>query len=292
MKAPYVSAARLEAYTQCPFMYYLKYIKQAGEREPALYLTEGQLLHKVIEITFNNYKEEGLDAWKTPGTQAHKGFTEYLDYHISLFPGTSFKDIVDRLERYWENVKKKLNFDEMLFSEHVYDFFIEGIEFFGIADIVMKDGTIIDLKTGYRLKTQTMLNQSVQLVIYALGENIRRFFAGEKISPFTARKVQYISVTRKSPDDIRVLSRIVHKEDYVHLIMIAKEFLKAHELDVFPPVTPGKCMSWCPFKDDCNNYLIERNPIDLAKISFSLEDKRLPAPLNLVKPLDQLYNKT
>ena len=142
------SYSRLEAYHQCPYGFYLKYV-QCNKGEPNFFGQYGSLMHKILE----KYEKEELSIFEISEyyeDNFHKEVTreapknKYIDIRQSYF---------DKGLEYLDNIDLVLDDYDILGIEKEVKFKIEGYDMIGYIDLLLKDkktGDIIvlDHKSG------------------------------------------------------------------------------------------------------------------------------------------------
>lgn len=166
------SWSRFNTYHNSKYEYYLKYIKRMPEdRQDCIYTVTGGMAHEIMENLYLNkieYKDmdnDFEDAWMTADIAGLK-----FDRNDS----EKNKKIADK---YYNNLKHFFNNHNIIPYKVEIERFITVLigknVFQGYIDICFKDDdgcfNILDWKTSSIYKGEKALNESGQLVVYAIG---------------------------------------------------------------------------------------------------------------------------
>lgn len=126
------SVSRLETYKKCPFSYFLKYGLNLKEKEELKIQSfdTGSFMHEVIDLFFNNVKEENIQLNELLGKEekiqkiVNQIIETKLDYGKYKFTATvKYKILIQRLERMITKALKYI-IESLVYS----DFNVEGTE--------------------------------------------------------------------------------------------------------------------------------------------------------------------
>lgn len=166
------SWSRFNSYHNSPYEYFLKYIvKKPEDRQDCIYAVTGGMAHNIMEnlysekIKYSDMDNEFEDAWMTAGIAELK-----FDRNDSA----KNKKIADK---YYKNLKHFFNNHVIIPYKVEIERFISVLIgenlFQGYIDICFKDSdgyfNILDWKTSSIYKGEKALNESGQLVVYAIG---------------------------------------------------------------------------------------------------------------------------
>lgn len=166
------SWSKLNTYHNSPYEYYLKYIlKKEEDRQDCIYAPVGGMCHDIIEklytdkIKFEDMNELFEDAWLTAEISELKFDRNDTEKNRNIS------------SKYYKNLKHFFNnhikIPYKIITEQFVTTKIGDNLFQGYIDAVYKDSSgdyyILDWKTSTVYKNEKALNESGQLVIYAIG---------------------------------------------------------------------------------------------------------------------------
>jgi len=204
----------MSTYAECPYRWYLQYIKGIKDDRPSIHLLFGKAMHETIQTYLRAVYEEGVkyaDSIDLDGMlkyrMAHYFQEMQTEYNIEepvtknemvefFYDG---KNIIEWLKKhradYFNSKKYKLMGIEIPLEREL----LPGIKFTGLIDIALQDVAnesilIVDLKTstyGWKDNQKNDENKTAQLVLYKIFFSEQFNISPERIS------VEFIILKRK-----------------------------------------------------------------------------------------------
>jgi len=208
-----LSFTAIKSYMDCPYSYYLRYIKRIPivESSSSVY---GLVLHKSIKLGHDNgySRDEWAKLFKSEwiiaaASKNNMVFIDENDYIKRLQDGQ--KIITDYFDKYVNNEPAPLQV-ELRFTKK--DKVTIGKHYLvGAIDQIDSNERVIDLKTGSKV-TQAHLDLDLQFTIYSYA--YRKLFNKEE-SGLVLRHLGTCSdlVTKRTDDDFKVLAVEIDKMD-------------------------------------------------------------------------------
>lgn len=274
-----LSYTEIQAFYECQFKYYIRYIIKADEFEESVQTTIGNFVHKLLELTI---KGQAVDFDK-----ALDEFDNHKDFRILT---RALKPMILKAVDNLKSLKEKTFLNNYLAEDDSYTYKIDERTILnGKFDLILYDNkyyVIIDYKTN-NTEFETSLVKyglSMQLPIYALlsgGENsslkslsLGGLYINNVLDKnFYDGDYDYLLLKGLSFDEkaISCLGRdfikksrnkyvIYDKETFDNLIEICKEKLSEASVNIIkgnfiinPKMKKNKNMSctYCPFNDIC-----------------------------------------
>jgi hypothetical protein len=209
-----VSFSQLSKYVECPFQWFLHYIKKIKDDTPSIHLLFGKAFHEVVQAYLKAVFEQSVkyaDSLDLAGMLKYRMavyFKEMQEQYSMDEPVTKNEmiefyydglKILEWLKKhradYFNTRKYRLMGVEIPLEREV----LPGVNFTGFVDILLQDIVdekvlIIDLKTstyGWRGYQKTDENKSSQLVLYKM------FFSEQFNIPLDKISVEFIILKRK-----------------------------------------------------------------------------------------------
>jgi PD-(D/E)XK nuclease superfamily len=227
-KSKTVSYSQYSIYKQCPYRWYLDYVKKLQPFKPSIHLIFGTAFHETLQNYLKVMYEESataadkihlptyfktrlMELYKENSTQGHfstpEELTEFYEDAVA---------ILDFIKRKRGLFFKKKNSELVGIEIPINGQIVEGIEFVkmkGFIDLVIHDKTldkyiIYDIKTStrgwsdYEKKDQTKINQ---ILLY------KRFFSVLKEVPEDKIDVQFFIVRRKINENLEFVPKRVQE---------------------------------------------------------------------------------
>jgi len=227
-KSKTVSYSQYSIYKQCPYRWYLDYVKKLQPFKPSIHLIFGTAFHETLQnylkVMYEQsataadkihlptyFKTRLMELYKENSTQGHfstpEELTEFYEDAVA---------ILDFIKRKRGLFFKKKNSELVGIEIPINGQIVEGIEFVkmkGFIDLVIHDKTldkytIYDIKTStrgwsdYEKKDQTKINQ---ILLY------KRFFSVLKEVPEDKIDVQFFIVRRKINENLEFVPKRVQE---------------------------------------------------------------------------------
>jgi len=173
------SASSLNLAQRCSFAYYLKYELNIKEI-PLPRMVLGKHIHKWAHLFCKRYKKKGGIPFKSEESFYNQVKGDWIrNYYVKPIEKVSWSSkeeiftlaktlLKDLCINYYDMYKE----ETPLFTEHKFDFIIEGIRLRGAIDEIRKPSNgkyfIRDIKTGSPKPTKEELENKMQFIIYAL----------------------------------------------------------------------------------------------------------------------------
>lgn len=271
-KTKHRSISQMGTYTSCGRKYKYTYIDNKKTMKENSDLVLGLALHKAQEF---NYKQK-IDSRKDLPLEEIEDFM--VEYLITAFKNNednedffkikyNKKQTGDGLIILAKSMLKELYTQVMvntqpLFVELPVVIEILGQKFLMYIDLIDEDWVVRDLKTSGQKFSEASIDNSTQLIGYALG--FRTKFGRKETA------VQYDVVTKNKAPQIQKLRTVISDAKIARFLNSLEQINKGIEAEIFPPVDNQMTCSWCDFKDICD------------------EDNSLPDAKELLKRLQNI----
>ena len=254
-KLDHLSFSQLYTFSSCPFKWYLQKVKRVPAR-PVFTMVSGRAVHKGLE-TNNLELQEGSATGLRPGEivevavtelEQTEGIEELLNAEGMSMKVAAAKDLLCKqadapIRTYKNDVEPQLLKEkgEITGVEEELSFWVGGVPFVGVVDLVQVDG-FLDYKLQARRKSAHQVKYDPQLRMYEAvlsrpGEFVE-LIRGKKISERTP-----------VPEDAGAASGV---EQWMQSTVASIKL--ALSSGVFPRCTPGKwecSKKTCPFFRMC-----------------------------------------
>ncbi len=266
------SISQMGTYTSCGRKYKYAYIENKKTMKENSDLVLGLALHKAQEF---NYKQKINSRKDLPLEEVEDFMVEYLI--------TAFKNNEDNEDFFKIKYNKRQTGDGLIILaksmlKELYNqimvntqpLFVElpvvieilGQKFLMYIDLIDEDWVVRDLKTSGQKFNEASIDNSTQLIGYALG--FRTKFGRKETA------VQYDVVTKNKAPQIQKLRTVISDGKIARFLNSLEQINKGIEAEIFPPVDNQMTCSWCDFKDICD------------------EDNSLPDAKELLKRLQNI----
>lgn len=173
----YLSVSQVQKYMKCPKQYELKYVNGLKESIGSS-LVMGRAFHKAMQtasikkvregeiLTTEEVQDVFNDSFKY---ERENSDIEWKDDN----PGQINDDGIKLITKYYDevgiNIVPHTNEEGIPFVEHKHTFeIVPGLKVFGIIDMIESDGTIRDYKTSAKSPSKNILDEKIQLPVYAM----------------------------------------------------------------------------------------------------------------------------
>lgn len=238
----HISASQLTCYTMCPRKYRFRYVEQRAPETKSAALVLGSAFHSAVEWHFSERR-----AGRMPTLTQVKDTFE-ADLCAGLADGPIDMDAETRAALLTQGHGMLDVFldesGELDVCRTEYRFELapedEGRPFLGYFDLVLEDGTIVELKTAARRFSNLDLETNLQFASY-------RWAAGE----LGAKGLRVIAVTKTKTPKLQVIELQPAAESEARWFRkVVSEFEDATEAGSFPPSPSQRC-SGCEYRSAC-----------------------------------------
>ena len=234
-----LSYTQITTYLRCPLWYKLKYIDHIPEKK-SKHLIFGSALHESL-----NYVHDTKDVRRAPEIFANI-FDDLLNEpeseQLEDKEKQEFVLLGHNLLTQYLPIFTKLDIKA---EEQQVIFTVDGIELLGYLDYILKDGTILDIKTSKRKWNKQDVANSLQMMLYSMAyrEFMNRKEKSIRIDVLIKTKKPNVQSLSLPPFDQGMLD---------HARRIVYGVAEAIDKHLFYPCDPS---SWqcrgCPYREIC-----------------------------------------
>ncbi|MCD6572015.1 MAG: PD-(D/E)XK nuclease family protein [Thermoplasmata archaeon] len=240
-----LSYSKISEYLKCPLMYYFDHIEHIPKKR-SKYAVFGIAFHEALNYYY--ITKEGIKRIRAVFENAIEDLNEDEENEkveekeleeAKKTGGGLLQKYLPQFQEYKINDMEK----EVMFN-------IGGIDMIGYIDYVLKDGTILDIKTSKRKWQEKDVRNSIQLALYALAY---RDYTGKKEKTI---QIDNIVKTRK-PQVNTIVIPPYSDQELERSSKVVYGVANAIEKNVFYPTDPNNwwCGKNCPFYQYCQKYL-------------------------------------
>lgn len=221
------SVSSLELFNNCPYKYYLRYILGNYSKENPEHLTVGVAVHTALEE-----KVKGV-----PISQ----ITKKLKKEIGEF--SDYEDKVKKFIKTYLMDKNYLDTYEVLGVEYKFDIEIQGRNFTGMIDLILKniltdEIIVLDYKTSKKVHSEDKL-KGLQTLIYAHVVDIQ-FGKCDKVV------YDFVFLEKDTKQTVDIDMKKINKSLNLKIKNIFKKMDLCFENEEFIP-KPSILCGWCDF---------------------------------------------
>ncbi|AYP68785.1 CRISPR-associated protein [Bacillus phage vB_BpsM-61] len=251
----YLSVSQVRKYLNCPFQYELKYVHRMQETIGAS-LVMGRAFHKGMQMAS---LKKGMEGEVLTTDDVLDVYSDSFDYEIDNNdvewkededPGKLKDDGNQMLKKYYEefgiNAVPMIGSDDMPMVEKKHTFeIVPGLPVVTIIDIIEQDGIMRDYKTAKKSPSKNIIDDTIQMPVYALSY---RDLTGERESGISLdyavnlKREKKIMQLQADPVDDGRIERV--KQTFVGVA-------KSISAGIFYPNEESNSCGYCSFKSVC-----------------------------------------
>lgn len=248
-----LSPTKVTTYLQCPRKYRFRYVEHREPEFRSVHLAFGAAVHSAIAF----WHEERLAGRDPPMDRVLRTFR--ADWEAQKTQGVRPEELVDQAELVAKGAALV-----QLFCEDFEDFkgervvaveqgfevdladpateeVVPGVRLRGYLDLVLADGTIVEVKTAAKMPSAAAVRQQLQGTAYALAYGV-----GHDPPP----KLLYVYLLKTKQPALKRMptERTVAEQSW--FVGLAREVAGAIRAEAFPPI-PGWQCGGCEYRRAC-----------------------------------------